>query len=97
MLHTKNLADARNLGQEAYARLIYCPVLVSTNISSPIFTNSGTLTTAPVSSVAGFDPPDRKVSDFRSKYKGRSPQHNQKNKDFKYLKLHPIMMYYILP
>lgn len=40
-----------------YARLMYCPVLVSTSISSPMFTNRGTFTTAPVSSVAGFDPP----------------------------------------
>jgi hypothetical protein len=36
---------------------MYCPDLVSTSISSPIFTKSGTLTIAPVSRVAGFDPP----------------------------------------
>lgn len=46
-----------NLQGKTYARLMYCPVLESTNISSPIFTNNGTLTTAPVSTVAGFDPP----------------------------------------
>jgi len=36
---------------------MYWPDLVSTIISSPIFTKRGTLTIAPVSSVAGFDPP----------------------------------------
>ena len=36
---------------------MYWPVLVSTSISSPVLMNSGTFTTAPVSSVAGFDPP----------------------------------------
>lgn len=41
---------------------MYCPVLESTNISSPIFTNNGTLTTAPVSRVAGFVPPANKIS-----------------------------------
>ena len=33
---------------------MYSPVLVSTLITSPSLTNIGTLTTAPVSSVAGF-------------------------------------------
>jgi len=42
--------------------LMYCPVLVSTKISSPILTNNGTLTTAPVSRVAGFDPPANKIA-----------------------------------
>lgn len=46
-----------NLLNRDYARLMYCPVLVSTRISSPILTNNGTLTTAPVSRVAGLDPP----------------------------------------
>jgi hypothetical protein len=45
-----------------HARLMYCPVLVSTKISSPILTNNGTLTTAPVSRVAGFDPPANKIA-----------------------------------
>lgn len=36
---------------------MYIPVLVSTKISSPMLTKSGTVTTAPVSTVAGFDPP----------------------------------------
>jgi len=40
---------------------MYCPVLESTNISSPTFTKSGTLTTAPVSSVAGFVPPVNQI------------------------------------
>ena len=33
---------------------MYSPVLVSTLITSPSFTNIGTFTTAPVSNVAGF-------------------------------------------
>lgn len=45
---------------------MYCPVLVSTNISSPVFTNNGTLTTAPVSRVAGFDPPGSVISDYKN-------------------------------
>lgn len=40
-----------------HARFMYIPVLVSTKISSPMLTKSGTVTTAPVSTVAGFDPP----------------------------------------
>jgi hypothetical protein len=40
-----------------YARLMYWPVLESTKTSSPKFTKEGTVTTAPVSSVAGFVPP----------------------------------------
>lgn len=40
-----------------YARFVYWPVRVSTKISSPVFTNNGTFMTAPVSRVAGFDPP----------------------------------------
>jgi len=40
-----------------YALFIYCPVLESTRISSPMFTKEGTVTTAPVSRVAGFVPP----------------------------------------
>src|SRR5918999_5004098 len=39
------------------ARAMYSPVRVSTLFFSPISTNSGTLTTAPVSRVAGFLPP----------------------------------------
>ena len=50
-----------NLQGKTYARLMYCPVLVSTKILSPIFTNNGTLITAPVSTVAGFDPPANKI------------------------------------
>jgi hypothetical protein len=42
-----------------YARFIYCPVLESTRISSPTFTKEGTVTTAPVSRVAGFVPPTK--------------------------------------
>lgn len=38
-------------------RFMYWPVRVSTWMESPIFTNRGTLTPAPVSVVAGFDPP----------------------------------------
>jgi hypothetical protein len=36
---------------------MYCPDLVSTSISSPTLTKSGTLTIAPVSRVTDFDPP----------------------------------------
>lgn len=39
---------------------MYWPVLVSTSISSPMLTNKGTFTTAPVSRVAGFEPPATK-------------------------------------
>ena len=42
-----------------YALFIYCPVLESTRISSPTFTKEGTVTTAPVSRVAGFVPPTK--------------------------------------
>ena len=45
------------------ARETYSPVRVSTLITSPICTNNGTRTTAPVSSVAGLPPPPE-VSPF---------------------------------
>lgn len=51
--------------ENVYARFMYCPVLVSTNISSPIFINNGTKTTAPVSRVAGFVPPPAITFPFR--------------------------------
>lgn len=47
----------KNSKSKTHALLMYCPVLVSTNISAPMLTNNGTLTTAPVSRVAGFVPP----------------------------------------
>src|SRR5437868_2727972 len=46
---------ARRCGQ---TRVRYSPVRVSTLTRSPVSTNSGTWTTAPVSSVAGFLAPD---------------------------------------
>src|SRR4029453_16606934 len=42
----------------AQARVRYSPVRVSTLMRSPEFTNSGTCTTRPVSSVAGLRAPD---------------------------------------
>jgi hypothetical protein len=57
---------------------MYCPVLESTNISSPIFTNNGTLTTAPVSRVAGFDPPANKIS-FLKQLAERKEMKNREN------------------
>ncbi len=43
---------------------MYEPERVSTLIRSPMLTNSGTLTVAPVSSVAGLLPPPDAVSPF---------------------------------
>jgi len=40
-----------------YTLFMYSPVLVSILILSPMFTNKGTCTTAPVSTVAGFEAP----------------------------------------
>ena len=48
----------------SHARDMYEPERVSTLIRSPMFTNSGTLTIAPVSSVAGLLPPPEAVSPF---------------------------------
>src|SRR3954466_12261353 len=46
----------------AHARDMYSPVAVWTFTRSPMFTNSGTCTVAPVSSVAGLLPPPDAVS-----------------------------------
>ena len=43
---------------------MYEPERVSTLMRSPMLTNSGTLTVAPVSSVAGLLPPPEAVSPF---------------------------------
>src|SRR5690606_26594811 len=50
----KNIRSQRH----SFTREIYSPVRVSTRRFSPSWMNSGTFTTAPVSSLAGFDPPD---------------------------------------
>src|SRR5690554_490836 len=42
---------------QLFTRLTYSPERVSTLSTSPITINRGTLTTAPVESVAGFEPP----------------------------------------
>ena len=57
----KNVVFSSNLTSSSvlYARFIYWPVLESTRISSPTFTKDGTVTTAPVSRVAGFVPPTK--------------------------------------
>src|SRR5581483_10106379 len=47
-----------NHGGPVQTRVRYSPVRVSTLMRSPVSTNSGTWTTAPVSSVAGFLAPD---------------------------------------
>ena len=49
-------------GRLAHARDMYEPERVSTLTRSPMFTNSGTFTIAPVSSVAGLLPPPDAVS-----------------------------------
>ena len=57
--------DARSLNtaskkrsSPSLARLTYLPEMVSTRIFSPIWMKRGTVTTAPVSRVAGLSPPD---------------------------------------
>src|SRR4051812_42454006 len=47
-----------------YARETYSPERVSTRTRSPAFTNSGTRTVTPDSSVAGLSPPPEAVSPF---------------------------------
>lgn len=54
----------RSNGRLIFTRETYSPERVSTLITSPICTNSGTLTTAPVDRVAGL-PPVPAVSPFR--------------------------------
>src|SRR5579884_1696367 len=55
LLHALYLDDEQANSMYCYfTRSTYCPVRVSMRILSPGFTNRGTLTTAPVSSVAGF-------------------------------------------
>ena len=54
---------SRRVTLKLFTRSMYSPERVSTLIRSPSSTNSGTFTTAPVSSVAGFSAPVR-VSPF---------------------------------
>lgn len=49
--------DSRLSSAYPLARAMYSPVRVSTRIVSPSLMNSGTRTTAPVSSLAGLAPP----------------------------------------
>src|SRR3954451_392797 len=51
------LAERFGTAARSYTRSRYVPVRVSTRIVSPWFTNSGTLTTRPVSVLAGLVPP----------------------------------------
>src|SRR5581483_4196737 len=64
-LHLRQAVLAEEVGQAAelpvvhrQARSMYAPVRVSIRRTSPSSMNRGTWTTAPVSSVAGFEPPD---------------------------------------
>src|SRR6202022_4339671 len=52
------LTPRRHARSAPYARARYSPVRVSTFTASPGSTNSGTCTTSPVSSVAGFRAPE---------------------------------------
>jgi len=64
MFSVKKRTQKMRLIAAYFTRETYSPERVSTLITSPICTNNGTLTTAPVDSVAGL-PPVPAVSPFR--------------------------------